>query len=208
MKKKETEFFAVCENRENLTIARDKAAAIRSAVEFSLGRFDDESFDAVIADASWVRPDQMKQFVGEVARVTETDGKIAFFAPSAGSFGEVFSLLWEVFFNEDLGDHGHVAERLISEIPTVSDLEETARQAGLTNIASKTGIEIFEYQDGAEFVGSPLVADFLMPVWLSALPPKDRTKVKKRLAALIDDEDGSLTFRFSVKATLVTGEKI
>jgi len=204
---KEAEVFAVCENEDILTIARDKGAATGSEVDFSCGGFEDESFNAVLADASFVRPEALQKFVDEAARLTELGGRVAFFTVSSGSFGEIFSLLWEVFFNEDLGEHGVTAERLISELPTVSQIEATAARAGLENIETHTQSEIFEYKNGAELVAAPLVADFLLPVWLESLSDEEKEKATAKLAELVDAEDGSLTFRFSVKATLVVGEK-
>jgi ubiquinone/menaquinone biosynthesis C-methylase UbiE len=204
---KDAEFFATAENEDVLTIARDKAIAVRANIDFSMNNFEDESFSGVIADASFVRPGELQNFVSEAARVTETAGKVAFFTVSAGSFGEIFSLLWEVCFNEDLGEHGALSERLITELPTVSRIEEIAKNAGLENIETHTQNEIFEYQNGAEFVAAPLVADFLLPVWLKTLNKKDQSKATKQLAKLIDAEDQDLTFRFTVKATLVIGEK-
>lgn len=204
---KDAEFSATAENKEVLTIARDKAAAVRAKIDFSMNRFEDESFSAVIADASFVRPDALQTFVTEAARVTETGGKVAFFTVTSGSFGEIFSLLWEVCFNEDLGEHGALGEQLILELPTVSRIEEISKAAGLENVETHTQNEIFEYQNGADFVAAPLVADFLLPVWLKTLNKRDQTKATKQLAKLIDAEDQDLTFRFTVKATLVIGEK-
>jgi len=199
--------FATCENDELLHIARDKGAATKSAIEFSDGDFDDDSFDGVIADASFTRPDAITGFIAEAVRVARPGGEVAIVLPSAGSFGEVFSLLWEVLFNEDLGEHGHVAETMISAIPSVSRVEEIASDSGLRSVRTESSNEIFEYENGAEFVSSPLVADFLLPVWLETLSDDDRFRVSERLVRLIDDEDGSMTFRFSVKVTLVTGKK-
>ena len=204
---KDAEFFATAENKNVLTIARDKAAAVRANIDFSMSRFEDEAFSGVIADASFVRPAELQNFVAEAARVVETGGKVAFFMPTAGSFGEIFSLLWEVCFNEDLGEHGALGEQLITELPTISRIEEIARNAGLENVETHTQKEFFNYQNGADFVGSPLVADFLMPVWLKTLSAREQTKATKQLAKLIDAEDKDLTFQFSVKATLVIGEK-
>src|SRR5215204_2412203 len=130
---KDAEVFAAAENKYVLTIARDKAVAVRANIDFSMKNFEDESFSAVIADASFVRTGEVQSFVSEAARVVETGGKIAFFTATAGSFGEIFSLLWEVCFNEDLGEHGALGEQLISELPTVSQIEEIARNAGLEN---------------------------------------------------------------------------
>ena len=204
---KDAEFFATAENEDVLTIARDKAVAVRANIDFSMSRFDDETFSAVIADASFVRPVELQNFVTEAARVTETGGKVAFFTVSSGSFGEIFSLLWEVCFNEDLGEHGALSEQLITELPTISRIEEIAAHAGLNEVETHTQNEVFEYKDGAEFVAAPLVADFLLPVWLKTLDKKEQTKATKQLAKLIDAEDQDLTFRFSVKATLAIGEK-
>jgi hypothetical protein len=72
---------------------------------------------------------------------------------------------------------------------------------------NSTSIEIFEFKDGAEFVNSPLMSDLLFPFWLEFLTDKEKKKVSKKLAELIDTEDGSLSFRFSVKNTLFSGEK-
>jgi hypothetical protein len=154
-----------------------------------------------------VRPDDLQNFLEEAARVTENGGKVAVFRVTAGSFGEIFSFLWEIFFNNGLGNHGVAAEKLITEIPTVWQVEELAQAAGLKNVVSETQNEIFEYENGAEFVNSTLVGDFLLPVWLKFLNKKEKEHVRKELTRLVDDEDGNLSFRFSVKATLVTGEK-
>jgi ubiquinone/menaquinone biosynthesis C-methylase UbiE len=204
---RDAEFFATAENKDVLTIARDKAAAVRAKIDFSMNRFDDEAFSGVIADASFVRPADLPEFVAEAARVVETGGKVAFFTATAGSFGEIFSLLWEVCFNEDLGEHGALSEQLITELPTVWQIEEMAGKAGLENVETHTQNEFFDYQNGTEFIESPLVADFLLPVWLKTLSKREQTKAVKQLAKLIDAEDKDLTFRFSVKATLVIGEK-
>ncbi len=199
--------FGRCEDEDVLNIARDKAIAVKADIDFSTIRFEDDAFDLVLADASFVKPADVEELVNETVRVTRPDGKSAFFLPSAGSFGEIFSLVWEVLFNEDLGDHGHVAEAMITEIPTVSRVEEIAANAGLVNIETHDAQEVFEFANGAEFIGSPLVSDFLLPDWLRTLGEDDRERVSAKLSELIDSEDGDMTFRFSVKATLVVGEK-
>ncbi len=202
-----TNIFATCEDEDILAIARDKAAAIRSDVDFSTLRFENDAFDAVLADASFVRPADLEAFIDNTIRVARTGGDIAIFLPTATSYGEVFSLLWEVLFNEDLAEHGAAVEKLVAELPTVSEIEEMGERAGLVNINTQTAAEIFEYDNGAAFVESPLVADFLMPVWLETLDEDEKERAVKQLAQLIDAEDGTLSFKFTVKATLLTGEK-
>lgn len=203
----DTAIFATCEDEDILAIARDKATAVKADVDFSMTRFEDDAFDVVLADASFVRPGDLEAFVEDVVRVTRPGGKTAIMLVASGSFGEVFSLLWEVLFNEDLGEHGAAAEKMITELPTISDVERIAGRAGLEDVQTNTSNEVFEYDDGAAFIASPLVSDFLLPVWLKTLSEDERDRVSDRLGQLIDDEDGTLSFRFSVKATLLTGEK-
>ena len=202
-----TDIFASVENEDMLNIARDKAAAVSSGVDFSTIRFDDDAFDAVLADATFVRPADLESFIRNTIRVSRTGGDIAIFLPTAGSYGEVFSLMWEVLFNEDLAEHGAAVEKLIAELPTVSYIEEIANREGLVNINTQSAVEVFEYENGEEFIASPLVADFLMPVWLETLDEEEMERAVKQLAQLIDAEEASLSYRFSVKATLLTGEK-
>jgi ubiquinone/menaquinone biosynthesis C-methylase UbiE len=202
-----TALFATCENEEILKIARDKAAATRTDVDFSMLHFEDDSFEAVLTDASFTNPAEIRDAVAEAVRVARPGASVAIALPAAGSFGEVFSLLWEVLFNEDLGEHGAAAEAMVAELPSISAIEEIAAEAGLSEIETNSTNEIFEYENGAEFVGSPLVSDFLLPVWLKTLNEKEKKRVVEKLAHLIDAEDGSLTFRFTVKVTLITGTK-
>ncbi|MBV9240980.1 MAG: class I SAM-dependent methyltransferase [Acidobacteria bacterium] len=202
-----TDIFASVEDEDQLNIARDKAAAISSKVDFSTIRFEDDAFDAVLADGSFIRPDGIEDFIADAARVARTGGDIGVFFPGVGSFGEIFSLLWEVLFNEDLGEHGHAAETMITELPTISQVEAMAARTGMVNIQTEVANEIFEYDDGKAFVTSPLVEDFLLPHWLETLEDEDRERVTTKLAELIDAEDHEMSFRFSVKMNLLTGEK-
>lgn len=203
----ETRMLATCENEELLHIARDKGAAVKAKVEFLDEVGEEDAFDAVIADASFTRPAAIEDLVAAAVRAARKGGDVAIVLPTRGSFGEIFSLLWEVMFNEDLGEHGHAAETMISEIPSVTGIEEIAVRSGLKDVTTESANEVFEFKNGAEFVASPLVSDFLLPVWLETLSGDEKERVSARLTQLIDDEDGSLSFRFSVKATLVRGKK-
>lgn len=202
-----TDIFATCQNVEMLTIALEKAAAVKSPVDFSMIRFEDDAFDAVLADASFVRPADIEEFVENAVRVARTGGDVAIFLPSAGSFGEVFSLLWETIFNEEITDQDETVQTLIAAIPTTTRLEKIAENAGLVNINTTVASEHFEYDDGKAFIESPLVADLLLPAWLETLEEDEKERVREGLARLIDAEDGTMSFRFSVKATLLSGEK-
>lgn len=199
--------FASVEDDDQLNIARDKAAAVSSKVDFSTIRFEDDAFDAVLADGSFIRPVEIEDFVSSALRVARTGGDIAVFFPGAGSFGEVFSLLWEVLFNEDLGEHGRAAEALITDLPTLTQVEAIAERSGMVNIHVQIATEILEFNDGKTFVASPLIEDFLLPNWLSMLDEEEQARVAEALASLIDKEDRDMSFSFSVKMNLLTGEK-
>lgn len=203
----EIAIFGACENEDLLLIARDKAIALRSDVDFSTIDFEEDSFGAVVADASLIPPDEFEELFGQAIEVAKSGASVTIFLPSAGSFGEVFSLLWEVFFNEDLGEHGDAAAEKISELPSVSALKEKAANAGLRNARVETSTEVFDFDTSTAFIEAPLVADYLMPHLLDMLSEDEKERVIEKLARLIDAEDGPLSFRFSIKATVVTGIK-
>ncbi len=200
----EIEIFGVSETQELLTIARAKADAIAANVDFSIV-YPSEKFDAVLADASLVRPAELESFMAQIIDLSKK--QVAFFLPTASSFGEIFSLLWETLLNLDLLEKGEEVERLITEIPTVLKVEETAKNLGLTKIQTETKSEFFELDNGEAFINSPLVEDFLLPVWLDFLDENEKKRVKNGLAQTIDDDCQEMSFIFSVKATLVVGEK-
>lgn len=201
------DIFASCENEDLLSIAGDKGLAVKAGVDFSCLRFEDDAFDAVISDATFALADQIEDAIADAARVARTGGDIAVLIPTAGSYGEVFSVLWEVLFNENLGDDGAIIEKLVADLPTTTALESIAERAGMVNVHTETAVELFDFENGAAFVASPLVADFLLPIWLDAIDDDEKELVTEKLAQLIDAEEADLSFRFSVKATLLTGEK-
>jgi len=201
---KDSNLNAFNEDEELNIIAQAKSDAIKSDVYFA-SVFPDESFDVVVADASFVEPKDLRLFIAEI--IDLSNNQVAFFLPTAGSFGEIFSFLWEIFFDLDLLDKAAEIERLISEIPTVSRVKETAKNLGLSKLETVTKIEIFEFENGTEFVTSPLVADFLLPVWLDFLDAEEQKQVAEKLAQIVNADDGTLPFSFSIKATLVVGEK-
>ncbi|MBK9164459.1 MAG: methyltransferase domain-containing protein [Acidobacteria bacterium] len=203
----EAAVFAVCENDELLKIAKDKAVALSSDVEVSQMQYDDDAFDVVIADGSLTDPVEAGELIAEAARVARPGGKVMVMLPAAGSFGEIFSLLWEVMLDEEFAADAVATEDLIAELPSTSALDGFAEAAGLAKVSLNTENEIFEYEDGTAFAASPLVLDFLMPRWLGEMSAEKKEQVMERLAQLIDAEDGDLAFRFTVKATVLTGEK-
>ncbi|HEY0426731.1 MAG TPA: hypothetical protein VGC76_02890 [Pyrinomonadaceae bacterium] len=212
---KEVEIFAVSETPELQKISQAKQDVIDADEARAETRYAEINFvnsaagtnyDAVLADASFVRPENLPAFVQKM--VDFSAHQVAVFLPTAGSFGEIFSFLWETLLNTNLLEHSGRIEDLINGIPTVSSVEEIFKNAGLKRVQSFTDNEVFEFETGEDFINAPLLEDFLLPVWLGFLDENEKERVKRKLAQTVDNEDGTLTFRFSIKATLVVGEKI
>jgi len=198
------EIFGVTESPELLKIARAKADAIQANVDFSIV-YPKEKFDAVLADASLIYPTEAKDLLAKV--VKSSKNQVAFIVPTASSFGDIFSFLWETLLHLDWLEKGAEVERLIGDLPTVSAMETLAKNLGLTKIVTISNNEIFEFDNGDAFVNSPLAADFLFPQWLGFLNESEREQIIQKLAATINEDCGELSFQFSVKATLLVGEK-
>ncbi len=198
-----TEITAICETVELQKIAQAKADAIRAKVDFTtVSPYED--FDLVIADASFVRPADLSEFIADITNFA--NDQVAFFLPTAGSFGEVFSVLWETLFNLNLNEKSAEIERMILELPTVSNVEEAAKNAGLKKIERSTNLETFEFKSGKDFIESPFIATFLLPNWLSFLSEKEAAKVAKNFIKTVTENQGDISFRITLKATLVKGE--
>ncbi|NNE98195.1 MAG: hypothetical protein HKN25_04160 [Pyrinomonadaceae bacterium] len=201
---KDTQLFAVCETLELQKIAQAKSDAIKADIDFSTNLPFAES-DLVVVDSSLVKPADLAGHIAEQVKLTKNE--IAFFSTTSGSFGEIFSYLWEVLADLDLLEKGDEVENLISELPSDLKIEETLKELKLKKIKSKTKSEFFEFENGEEFINSPLMQFFLFPIWLKFLDDKEKEQVIEKLAQKIDDEHDQLSFRFSVKATLTTASK-
>lgn len=205
---KDVELIAVNEDAEAQMIAEAKADAMKVKINFA--EFDSlksEDFDYVLADLSFTTVEKIGETLDELAFLTKKKGNIAFFAPTAGSFGEIYSYLWETFLNVDLLEKSGEVEKLINRIPTVSHVEELAQDAGLKKLETETSREIFEYDKSKDFIDSSLASDFLIPNWLDFLSEKEKKTTLKQLEKVVDADLEGLSFRFTVKATLIEGEK-
>jgi SAM-dependent methyltransferase len=203
----------VDESEESLELGRAKAVAVRADPEFrraqleALG-FEDDQFDLVMGDASLIAPERLPEIFGEMVRVAAPGGTVALTLPTASSFGEFFSVYWEALRDAGITHHEHDVESLITELPTVSEVEALAGREGLDNVASWTSIEEFYYKSGEEFLNAPLITDFLLRGWLETLPEAaDQERVTREIERIIDAERQDMDFSLSVKATLVAGRK-
>jgi hypothetical protein len=139
--------------------------------------------------------------------VAKPGATVAWWLPTFSSFGEFFSIYWEALLAAGLADHGVDVEQMITALPTISEVERWAREAGLTGVASWTAIEEFDYESGEQFLNSPLITDFLLPNWLEPIPQSAQQKVVDELARIIDEERHAAEFVLTLKATLVVGKK-
>ena len=200
------------QNEECLELARAKAVALHESTTFQLEdpqalSFTDDEFDLVLGNLSFTPPGNLRQTVNELVRVTKTGGTSAWWLPTAGSFGEFFSIYWEALLGAGVEDHGVDVERLIADLPTVSDVEAWAEEGGLEEVQSWTAIEEFDFESGEVFLNSPLIQDFLLPAWLQSIPDAAREKVRSELARIIDEDRHAGEFALSLKATLLVGKK-
>lgn len=192
------------DNTEANILARAKTEIVETDIEF-MDEFPRESFDLVIANGSLVPPDEAEEFFQDAVELS--NGRVALLTVTAGSFGEVFSVLWEGFLNAGLYEKSAEVERLIFSLPQVTQVEELAKKLGLSKVRSTTRNQNFDFANAEEFIASPLVSDFLFPNWLDFLDDDERERVLRETAAIIDENSDGLSFRFSVKATIVTGTK-
>jgi ubiquinone/menaquinone biosynthesis C-methylase UbiE len=204
-------WVCVDEREEYLEIARAKATAANAPLEFQSGRVDrlnfaDDEFDVVLGEASLIKPERIDGMVSELVRVARPGALVALVLPTASSFGEFFSVYWEVLHNSGVEQEANI-ERLISELPNVSEIEATAENAGLEAVTSVSRIEEFRYDSGDQFVNSPLIADFLMKRWMEVVPEQSRAQVAAEIPRVVDGDRQQADFMFSVKATLVKGRK-
>ena len=200
------------ENAECIELAQAKARAANEGTEFRLAQLDqldlpDNHFNLVVGNASLVSRSTIRKMFSEMVRVAAPGATIAIALPTASSFGEFFSIYWEALHNSRLAGHETDVEQLITGLPTVSDVEQMAEHDGLTDIASWTRIEEFDYDSGEQFLGSPLVAEFLMREWLALVPESERADLFREISRLINEERHEAEFALSVKATLVVGQK-
>jgi len=206
------ELLCVDENPECLELARAKASATNERITFATTPFDslnldDNRFDVVIGNASLVPRNRVRKMFSELVRVATPGATIALALPTASSFGEFFSIYWEALHNSGLLDRESDVEQLITELPTVSDLEQLADDEGLTEVKSFTRIEEFDFESGEQFLTSPLVAEFLMHDWLALVPDDRRAALFSEISRLINEERHEAEFALSVKATLIVGQK-
>src|SRR5260370_28197873 len=142
-----------------------------------------------------------------MVRVAAPGALVGIALPTFSSFGEFFSIYWEALHDSGLLDLESDVEHLITELPTISDVEQMAEGWGLKAVMSWTRVEEFDYTSGEEFLNSPLVSDFLMQGWLASVPETSKPQVSQEISRLINVERHEAEFPLSLKASLVACRK-
>jgi ubiquinone/menaquinone biosynthesis C-methylase UbiE len=206
------QLVGVDESDAQLELAQAKATAMNEKTAFQRENpltlsFGDDQFDLVLGNGSMIPTQDQRVMLSEMVRVAAPGGTVAWWLPTASSFGEFFSIFWEALLNAELDDHGADVEHLIIDLPTISDVEQLAENEGLEDVQSWTAIEEFDYESGEQFLNAPLITDFLLQGWLSSVPESGRQRVVEELGRIIDEERHSGEFALTLKATLVVGMK-
>lgn len=204
--------LGIDENEESVNLAKAKATAANESMQFRRDNLEqlslpNQSFDVVIGDGSLVALSRLPRVVPELMRIAKPGATVAFVLPTAPSFGEFFSLYWEALHNLGLLDREGAVEDLIRQVPTTWEMEDASGEAGLEELETFTVSEEFTYESGEAFLTAPLIADFLMREWLTAVPDEWKDRVASELVRLIDEERHEADFVLTVKATLIKGRK-
>lgn len=208
----EVDFFATESDEERLRIAQSKAQVVNGSIRFQNSHphkinFPNATFGTVVCDASFINVERLLGVWEEIHRILEREGNVALVLPTAGSFGQFFSVFWEALHNLDMDALGGEVERLITELPHIFDVEDVAKNAGFEKIETNTTNEIFEFETGGDFLRSPLIEDFLFPLWTEFVPDDKQVKLLRAIERVINEARNELSFRLSVKMTLVTARK-
>ncbi|MDH3528103.1 MAG: hypothetical protein OEQ28_00935, partial [Acidobacteriota bacterium] len=126
--------------------------------------------------------------------------------PTFGSFGEIFSYLWEVLFELGIEGKDEQIAELITGQATIEDVEGMLRDLALRGVRTHQKVFNFDFETGKEFAASLLLKGFFFPKWLSFLDEGEMERVIEKLARKIDEESAGLSFRFTVKSAIVEGK--
>ena len=211
---KQGEVIGVDESAERIAIAQAKALTVEvENCSFEQGdaehlRFEDDSFDAVIADASLTPPSRLHAIAAEAVRVARRGASVGVTVTLRGSFDEFYSIYWEALHEVGLVDEVWDSLRaLMTARPTRDDALEVLREAGVSDVGAHQRNEEFRFDTGEEFLVSPLVADLFLDDWLSIVPADRLGEVRETIERIIDRERGGHYFDVSAKALVVTGHK-
>lgn len=201
-------------SEERIAVARAKAQVKKlDNIRFEEGSvselpFESDRFEAVIGDASMLRGKDFHEFLAEMTRVAQMDGRVILKLATHGSFDEFYSIYWEALHETGIDDDVWSAlEQLINERGTVSDVELLAQRSGLRNVQTFVSKEEFSYDSAEAFLDSPLIKDSFLSDWLEIAPEGIRTETRRHIVSIIERDRHHAPFEISIKATVISGVK-
>lgn len=199
---------------ERLHLARAKAEVKKLTNVFFYDRqptqlgMEDELFSLVVGDAALMPTEQIEPMLGQMVRLTDSNATVALLMLTHGSFGEIFSLLWEALYHCRLDHYTASLEALLNEHPTTTQARQMMMQNGLTHVHHFTERRELDFASAQELFESPLVEDYFLDHWLHFLPDKaTRRDVIGAMTEIIDRERGQAYVEMSVKASLLIGQR-
>lgn len=150
---------------------------------------------------------QAMEGVAELVRVTADDGTVVVAAPLSSSFAEYYDLLDEAFR----------AHKLDDVVPRIDSLRQTLISPGqLAGAARNTDLDDFSieklswelsFEDGHDFLHSPLIRQSVFPHWIGMVRSSDREPVLRYVSDAIDTYWHGGPFTTVIEAGLLVGEK-
>jgi ubiquinone/menaquinone biosynthesis C-methylase UbiE len=208
------EVIATDSQAEQLELARAKAEVKKlNNVLFlhqSPDRLDmeDYTFGLVIGNAALMPAEDIESLLAEMVRQTDEGATVALLMLTHGSFGEIFSLLWEALYLCQLDVYTPQVEALINEHLTTSQAQAMMERQGLSQVHSLTERRELDFASAQELFESPLIQDYFLDHWLDFLPDDaTRQRVIDTMAEIIDRERQEEYVEMSVKATLLVGQR-
>jgi transcriptional regulator with XRE-family HTH domain len=191
---------ALCENEELAAIAIDKGESLGSTVQFQ-SNAPEIDHDLIVLDETLSGPSSLLADVLNASNYARSGTRFLLICPISGSFGEIFSVIWEAALGLSDQRLMQLAEELTVSYPTLEKIEQIANESGLTEIDQKQSELFFEYDSAEEFVESPLISDFLFPLWLGQVDKSLYLRIRK----ILEEESFNLSFRFKLRISMLTG---
>ncbi len=199
---------------EQLQLAQTKATIKKLNNLFFMDKpptdlgLEDEMFNLVVGDAALMPSSQVEDMLAEMVRFAELEATVVLLMLTHGSFGEIFSLLWEALYLCQLDGYTPQVEALINEYPTTSQAQQMMQRQGLNHVHSFTERRELDFASAREIFESPLIEDYFLDHWLDFLPDAaTRHRVIDQMTEIIEGERQGEYVEVSVKASLLVGKR-
>lgn len=149
--------------------------------------------------------EQARRGILELSRVTAAGGKIVAAAPLASSYPEFYDLLDEAMRAHRIADQLPRIAEMRNGLVSVGHLGAIAEQAGLEDVRVERLSWEVTFEDGHDFLHSPLVRQSLFSHWMSAVRSADREPVLRHLSDAIDTYWHGRNFVTEIDAAVIFG---